>query len=171
MLSKLTYKQKLQLLIAGFVLLLIFCYQLAISKTITEYKMYEANKKHSGLSKDSSVPYSVLQQKIKLLNDIQTQYSLDTTEGDRNFLLLLDGYCKDYNLVFKEYKPFKDEKKVWTRSVTIEGNFIDILNLIYELEQNEKTTRVCSVNFKTSKANAKGKLVLSCTFYIQNLLK
>ena len=50
----------------------------------------------------------------------------------------------------------------------VEGNYSNLLKMVYELERNKKTGRLASVNFRKKKDYRKNKEFLSATIFLQN---
>ena len=114
---------------------------------------------------------AIYDSKLKNMAAWRKQYLIDSSIMDANILATLNLSCKDLGLQFKEYKPLTtNAQSIWTRAITVQGGFIPILALVYQLEQIERICRVASVNFKKQKAGDESE-ELSCTLYIQNVIK
>jgi hypothetical protein len=172
--AKLSYRQKFRLLGVAAVLLLVICYQLSFSKTIQEYRAYQDYRQAEALLQAGNPAGSALEEKEKKLSSLLDQYILDTLDNSRNLLGIVSRYCESHDLLLKEYKPAPfiatDTLGILTRPLTVEGRFIDCLQLIHALETNYKAGKVCSVLFKSTVAANTGQTTLSCTLYIQNLI-
>jgi len=86
---------------------------------------------------------------------------------------MVTSYCKDKPLLLKEFPKTvlkeTDGFLVELNYFTVEGDFKNLLNLVYTLEQKVKVGKVASVNFMI-KENIKTKRnELTATIYIQNL--
>jgi len=174
MLKNLSYKQKLRLIGVVSILALFLCYQFAVSNTITEYQNYKQATRDAELLDASGRSLQVLHTKDQMLNILFNQFQLDTLHADKNLLVLVSDYCKKNDIKLKQYKPFslskKDSLEILTRIVTIEGNFIPCLQILYELETSGKTGRLSSADFKSFTDPTDKKTKLDCTMYIQNLI-
>lgn len=174
MFSSLSNKKKLRLL--GFAVLpvLFLCYKLAVSKTITEYRNYKnniVNEEQAGISMNAG---TVLKNRQKELDLLLAQYTLDTLNGNKNFLTVVGEFCRDNGLELREYKPMGvspgNPVKFMTRSVTVEGPFINCLQLVYALETQYQAGRVSSVFYKSTKDPKDESVSLGCTVIVQNLM-
>lgn len=158
-------------MLAGYALLLVVCYRLAIRKTVDEYFLYCKKSANAQQATTNEGNYLLLKKKKEQLQAIERKYLTDTAMMDRKILVTLDNYCQELQLNLREYKPSAPgtEGKVWTRSITLEGNFANITRLIYQFEQKEQLCRIASVHYKSYQDNANKKNKLSCIIYLQNL--
>jgi hypothetical protein len=172
--NKLTYRQKLKWLGIGSLLLLIICYKFSIARTVTEYSNYKTNSRLALQLNAESGSGEVLQTKTQRVNELLEQYRLDTIDNSKNLLSIVGNFCNDHQLQLKEYLPLSvsqsDSLQVLTRSVTVEGSFINCLQLTHALEMRYKAGKVSSVQFKSQADITKNEIHLYCTIYIQNLI-
>lgn len=171
----LPYQKKLKFLGWAILPVLLICYKLAFARTIAEYRLY---KQHSTVTEEMSTANGAankLQAKNKQLDTLLHQYTLDTLHQNRNLLEIVSEFCHDYPLRLKDYKPlpvFKaDSMTVLTRTLTVEGEFINCLYLVYALEQQYQAGRVSSVHYKTYEEPTDHTKQLLCTIYVQNILQ
>lgn len=171
--AKLSYRQKLRYLGIGAILLLVICYRFSISKTIAEYSAYAAYEGSAALMPGVQAD-RVLEEKEGKLNKLLDQFVLDTLDNSKNLLSIVSSYCDDHELVLKEYRPQNlsptDTLRVLTRTVTVEGRYINCLQLVHALETKYKAGKVRSVLFKSNTNANHSQTVLYCTLYIQNLI-
>jgi hypothetical protein len=173
MLRKLPYKTKLQLLAVLAIIALLICYRFGIAKTITAYHSYTQQKERSVHERESSYRLQVLRSKERKLDKIMLGFMLDTVNTDKNILSIASIWCKTHDLIIKEFKPFAystiDSIQIITQSLTVAGNFVDCLKLVYALETNFKAGKISSVVYRTQTDNRTKIPELNCTIYIQNL--
>jgi hypothetical protein len=173
MLKNISYRKKLRFLWIGTILMAIICYSFSISKTVDQYKIYHQNK---DLAVKGNERYMIetLKEKNKILDETLDRFLLDTADNSKNLLATVAGFCDQNNITLKEYKPASfmgtDSVKLLTRSITLEGKFIDCLRLVYSLETGSKIGRISSVLFKTYVNPGETKTNLNCTVYIQNII-
>ncbi|MFT4092623.1 MAG: hypothetical protein QM640_03200 [Niabella sp.] len=166
------YRKKLQLLLWSVLPLFLLCYLLAFKKTLNTINAYNNNRMAALQSSRKLDSLSVYEKKSDEIGSWKKQYILDSTVMDANIVAALNVHCDDLGLNFKEYKPLGiSNQHVWTRIVTVAGDYKAMLKLVFNLEQENRICRVASVNFKKVKDNSSGKEDLNCTFYIQNVIK
>ncbi len=116
----------------------------------------------------------LLQSKNRMLDEILNKFLLDTLDYAKNLLAVAGNFCNANNLQLKEYKPFPatqtDSIKTVTRSITVQGEFINCLLLLNHLETRSDVGRISSVNFKSFSAPGNSETLLNCTVFIQNLI-
>lgn len=174
-LRKLSNKQKLKLLAFASPLILLICYNWGIAKTIGQYREYRQSRANELEYKASAASSRKLQAKQTALDAFFTAYKLDTLDAGRNLLTIVTDFCNSHELQLREYKPVKTSMQggmqVLTRSVTVEGPFIECVRLVYALEKQFSAGRVCSVSY-ASYTDRENKLPkLTCTFFIQNIIE
>jgi len=168
------YKQKLKMLGVASIVLLMICFRFSISATIAEYRQYQEHTADRNGENNSTYSLQLLESKENFLTNKLSRFVLDTVDNAKNLLAITGDYCNQKNVILKEYKPelitFKDSLKVFTRNITVEGSFLDCLELVRTLEQKYNTGRVSSVLFKSYEDPASSKTFLTCTILIQNLI-
>ncbi len=122
-------KNKLKLMAAGGILLLIVCYKFSISRTIDEYKQYQQYISNNQQMSAEDQSFRQLIEREKDKKGLFEQYGLDTLDNTRNLLSLVGNFCQQNQLTLKEYKPFPvspaDSLKILTRYVLVEGRYVD----------------------------------------------
>jgi hypothetical protein len=99
---------------------------------------------------------------------------MDTLEqGKKLFELLADNYSED-RLKVTDYGiavvDTSSDPVILTRKVTVQGEYADILQLIYQLENKNQVGRLQSTTLK-SYTDQQGEFAyLEASFYIQNFL-
>lgn len=170
LLNKYDYKHRLQLLRWSIVPIFLLCYFFAFKKTFTTIKEYSKNTAlaiQGSTLNDSLKIYEAKQTNLSLW---KKQYIIESGMNDGNILADINIECRNLGLKFIEYKPLGiNSENIWTRSFTVEGDFLPILRLMYSLEQLKKLCRVASVSYK--KVKVKDVDALQCTFFIQNIIQ
>ncbi|MCD0464999.1 general secretion pathway protein [Flavobacterium sp. ENC] len=151
--------KKNKMLVAGFVLILYFCYSFAISNTIQYYKEYK--EKEQQIADDSNMPNLVgqLLQKEKQLDQVLSQYEINVSDSFQNDLLKqLSSYSTKYNLKITDFQePHSITQKGFITTsyiFTLEGSFNGSLALLNQIENNPKLGAIKHLNF-TKKKNYK----------------
>lgn len=167
-------KNKLKLLAAGGILLLIICYQFSVKRTIEEYKQYQQYVSNNQQQSATDQSFRQLEEKEKKIKGLFEQYALDTLDNTRNLLSIAGNFCQENDLTLKEYKPFPvspaDTIKILTRYVLVEGRYVDCLKLVHALETKYQAGKVNSVLFKSYTDMKTSKTYLQCGMYVQNLI-
>lgn len=170
--STLPYKKKILLLRAASVLVVLLVYFYGISPTIKEFNAYKENsRKVIALQAN---PYMKISGELRKVKQVLDNISSDSSAIVLNSLNYLTQYCKDNQLKLAEYKPLApllhQALAVTTRKVTVEGGFIPLVRLLYDLETQQHYGMLSSVYFKTTEDLNNQKITLNCTFYLQNLI-
>lgn len=171
--KKMTYKKKKQFLLIGSVLFLLFAYNFVISRTV---EMYQNNRKlvrevEEGMSAPEKKRH--LQHKLDGFNNSLNKYFSDSLKNREYILGIVSEFCSRNHLVLREYPELilskEKDFEIETNVVVAEGDFLNLLKLVYELEQKVKVARPASVNFEKKFDHKRRKEVLSVTIYLQNL--
>jgi len=167
--EKLNYKVKLQALVWSVLPVLLLCYLLAFKKTIGVVKEYNHNKEMQRSAALMADTMEVFRAKQQAVNNWKKQYMVDTTGRDGMVLASINSHCDSLGLQFREYKPMQvNGQRIWTRMVSVEGKFRDMLQLIFIMEQRDKLCRIASVRYQQQKEEEGGSL--RCSMYIQNIV-
>ncbi|WP_308990635.1 hypothetical protein QLS71_004045 [Mariniflexile litorale] len=147
-----TKKTKNVLLLVGFVLTLLLCYQIAISKTVALKKEYNTLKQQETLFKNTPKQVELLKQKQRYYDGLLSKYQLNGSSVQNNLLKTINSYADSTNLKVIEFiEPhiiYQNELKVSTYQFTLEGNYNAILKLIYKLEQETKFGEITNLHFE-----------------------
>lgn len=145
-------KKKNILLLLGFVLALIACYQFAISKTIVLKREYDNLKQQKTVFQNLPEQMAMLKQKKHYYDSILSKYHLDESSVQNNLLKTINTFAgkNDLKVVgFLEPHLYqKNELTLKTYQFTLEGNFNPILKLIYQLEQKTKYGEIINLHFE-----------------------
>jgi hypothetical protein len=171
--DKFSGKNKLIFLLVGFVFALILVYGIAVSNTISLWsKCKTLSVKIQGLEK---APEEIKEYKKKL-DEINTfinkndEKSINFHEG---FLGFVSPYCSQRNIIIKEYpmphQVENDKYIVETDIIRFEGEFSELLQLIYYLEKSNIKGHISSLMFETIPDHRTGVYTLNLTIYEQNI--
>ncbi|WP_298537778.1 hypothetical protein [uncultured Algibacter sp.] len=154
-------KNKNIVLIIVFFIILVLCYNLAISNTLNLKKSYESLKQEEISFKNTPKQLSLLKQKQKYYDSLLNKYHIHGNSIQNNLLKGLNTFSKKHDLKVIEFKQphsFKnDDLTIKTYSFTIEGNYNNLLNLIYTLEQRTKFGEIINLHFERKKNFRLGK--------------
>lgn len=167
-------KTKNILLVGGFVLLLVICYQFAIKNTLQEKERYNRLKAEETLFDNIPRQLQTLHQKNKYYSDLLAKYQIGETSMQNNLLKNINKNAQELDIkVIGFNEPHIAEKnglKINTYSITLEGNFNDILILIYGLEQKTRFGELVNVHFIKQKNYRTRKDYLQATIMLQAYL-
>lgn len=174
--GNLAYKKRLQLLGIGFVLVLFLVYTLALKKTIVAAKDCSAKEEKLALSKQLEKKIGALRLQVAELDNIIGEMP-DTSKKVMDLLLEnITGFCSENNCILKEipgtHQAVDANFEIETNFITVQGDFKNLLNLVYLLEQKKKTGgRVASVNFYSKKDFNTKRTALYLTLTVQHFKK
>jgi hypothetical protein len=171
--KNLTYKQKTKYLLIASGLFFLFVYNFVISRT---FELYSINGSlHEKVMQAQNAPdkKKMLEVKINNFNNSLNKYFIDSTKNREYILATVSEFCHKNNLVLKEVpEPIITQEKdfdIETNIVVAEGGFINLLKLVYELEQNTIVARPASVNFEKKFDYKRKKDILTLSMYLQNI--
>jgi hypothetical protein len=173
--KKLTYKQRYYLLIAGLVIFFYLCYKMAIKETFIVRK--ECRQTEERLRQVKTAPQQILELEKKIAK-IDRSIRSDSIQ-DSNFhemlLARISEYCTKNNIGIVEYPPLHsfswNEITLETNAVIVQGNFIELLKMIYFIEQKAGIGRVSGVDFYTYYERSRRRTYLRMKLYIQYILQ
>ncbi len=150
-----TNKSKNILLIVGFLLVLFLSFKLAISKTINLKKEYHTLKHEELLLKNTPKQLSLLKQKQKYYDSILNKYQIKGSSIQNNLLKAINALANSNELKVVHFlEPHitkNNDLSIKTYQFTIEGDYNNILKLIYHLEQQTKFGEVINLSFEKKK--------------------
>lgn len=156
-----TKRAKNILLVAGFVLALVICYKLAISKSIEQKQQYNTLKQQELLFKNAPKKLSLLKQKEVYYDSLLTKYQLDGSSVQNNLLKTLNTFADSNDIkVISFLEPhiiIENDLTVKTYEFILEGDYNSINKLIYQLEQKTKFGEVINLHFKKKKNYRSGR--------------
>jgi len=167
-----TKKTKNILLVAGFVLTLVICYKLAISKTIEQKQQYTALKQQETLFKNAPKKLSLLKQKEIYYDSLLTNYQLDGSSIQNNLLKTINTFADtNYIKVISFLEPhiiIENDLTIKTYKFILEGNYNAINKLIYQLEQKTKFGEIINLHFEKKKNYRTGKHYLQANILLRS---
>lgn len=167
-----TKKQKNIVLILGFVLALIICYQLAINKTIELKEQFNAMSKEAVLFKNAPKQLSLLRLKEVHYDSLLTKYQLDGSSIQNNLLKVINRFADDNNLkVISFLEPhviINNDLVINTYEFVLEGDYNSINKLIYQLEQQTKFGEIINLHFEKKKNFRSGRYYLQAKVLLRS---
>ncbi len=160
------------LLIISFILAIIFCYKLAISKTIIQSKEFSKLKQQQILFENAPQKLSLHKKKEVYYDSILKRYELNGSSLQNNLLKTISSFAETNNLKIVNFlEPHlivKDELKIKAYAFTLQGSFNDINKLIYQLEQKTKFGEVVNLHFEKKKNYRTGKSYLQASVLLKS---
>jgi hypothetical protein len=169
----LTYKQKLTYVLILGGLFAVILYNMAISGTID--LAVENSELELLVSKNVDAPLQIKAVKQKLSKIEQLIGNEVNASIDIHQLLLgsVSGYVQENNLILKDFpQPYSMTDKGYitkTAIVTVEGDFISLLNLCNYIEKKYQVGKIVAIDFKATKELRTKKRKLNSTIYLQNV--
>ena len=129
------------------------------------------------IAKSQNAPeqIKILSKKIKNIEQLVGTNNQEYLAVDIHQVLLesVTGYVQKKGLILKDFpKPYVTISNGYvtkTAELTVEGDFIKLLKLIYFLENNYTVGKVVATDFKIVKELRTRKRKLNTTIYIQNV--
>lgn len=175
MLDKISYKSKVWLLLACFVLMLILVYQLAIKSTLIARQQFKELKQKEQYMQTAPAQIVDLEQKLVKVNAMISSSEKENKNLHELILEKIGIYCQEHRLTIREYPQSHNfdqhEYILETNRITIEGSFIRLLKLLHYLEVGENIGRVMSVQFKGFFDRKLKRDRLQMTLFIQSISK
>ena len=175
MISNLSYKKKNLFLLAATLIFALLSYSLAVKKTFilnAECKVLE-----SQLMQASSAPKKIinLEKKMSMIDNLIGNTNQTNDPAQKTLLGIVSAYCQKNNIILKEFPKAlssrENELLIETNVFTIQGDFIKLLNLVYQLEQKNKIGKLASLKFQRKKDNETKNTTLLATVYLRNIKK
>lgn len=165
-------KTKNIILVVGFFLALILCYQLAIAKTLALVENHTVLKQQDVLLKNTPRQISLLKQKQTYYDSILAKYQLNKSSLQNNLLKTINSFADSNNIkVIRFVEPHSiktNDLKVNHYQFTLEGNYNAILQLIYKLEQQTKFGEIVNLHFEKKKNFRTGRDYLVAHIIMKN---
>lgn len=157
-------------LIIGFLIGLLICYQLAISKTLTLKKEHTALRKQSFNLENTPTQISLLKEKEKYYDSLLLRYQLKESSIQNNLLKTINSFSDVSNLKIVSFMEphilITNDLKVSTYQFILEGDYNTIMRLIHKLEQGTIFGEISNLhfekktNYKTGTQHLQAKVLL-----------
>ena len=152
----------------------VVAYLTTISTTIKLYQDNTTMETKIGKAENAPMGIAAMRKSLEGLNEKLNHYLIDTTKDQEHTLEMVSEFCTKKSLIVKELPQRKttSEKNftIITSTLKIEGNYINLLKLLYELEHFQKLGRVSSVSWKSSIDSKTKKTILIMSVYLQNIM-
>jgi dGTP triphosphohydrolase len=165
------YQNRLLLVVLGSIIVSILAWNGAFKKTIVVYRNVRELENNLNSLEQNSQKKQQLQNEISQLNSVLgIGEDKMKTEAVFEELVKLCKAIENIRIInFPDIHQIEiNGYRVTTIFAAFEGNYTDLLMLVYQLEQNKKTGRLVSIDFKKNKEFKKGKEFLSLTILLQH---
>ncbi len=168
-----SYKKKFYYLLSVFIFSLVIIYTVAISSTIQQKNDYK--NKVVELKKTVNAPNQIdsLYRELQKINLVVGNDFNEQKEKQEILIDKISKYCQKHNTIIKnipEMHEFRHKDYiVETTSVTVQGNYKQLLYLLFKVEKEFNIGKLASVVFKSEKEPRTGREYLIMTMYVQNL--
>jgi hypothetical protein len=163
------YKQKYQGLLGGIVLFLVIAYYLAFGKTWTAYQT--TNQLQQQLSNAGQAWQEIegYQRQLKKLESEQNNQFFT-----QNYLFQkVTTFCQENKLAIQEMPESivyeQQDVEILHNPIKVEGTFVPIVQLLYNLEQKQQLGRIVSVEFNLGKNYQSRQAELTANIHLQNI--
>ena len=170
-----TYRKRNRVLLVAVGAGIILCYFLSIHETISAYKA--VNNLNRKLQQVERTPDLItdLQNQIAVLDDKLGSGKPGIDDPKDRILQVVTTYCALEGTVLTDV-PIgeswnENNVALQLHSVTIQGSFVRLVKLLYELEFQEETGHVVSVDFNTVRQRGSKIPALRMTAFIQHVQK
>lgn len=165
------YQNKLLLVVLGSIIVLLLAWNGAFKKTIVTYSNFRELTNSINSMEQNSQKKQLLLNEINQLNSV-LGIGKEKMKTEAVFEELVN-LCKSIeNIRIINYPGIHQIEvngyKVTTIFAVFEGNYSDLLTLVYQLERNKKTGRLVSIDLKKNKEIKRGIEFLSLTILLQN---
>lgn len=166
--------RKKNILVIGIFIVLILSYHLAIKNTFNLHSEFKNLQKEQLVSRQVPKQLAVLKRKDFVYDSILKKMNLNSSSIENDLLRNINTEVKIRNLKLISFnKPhiFIDKKITsTTQSFTLEGDFTNILKLIYKIEQGSRFGKIIHLTFEKKKNYKTNKYHLQATVYLQTSL-
>lgn len=171
--KNLSYRNKTILLFAGILVLLYFCYTYSFSKTIANYK--EIKKYNDYIAKNGTYKKQIayLQNELNKYTNNGVVKSDEKKQSQDKLFQFISAYIlkKDMriNQVPETVQSNIGGYDIETNLYKIQGDFQQLISLVYEIEYVQKLAMISSLQLKKQMDRKTKKEFLEATIYLQNI--
>ncbi|WP_259071771.1 hypothetical protein HDF24_25505 [Mucilaginibacter sp. X4EP1] len=159
--------KKEYLLVAGTIIAVLICYQLAFKKTIMAWQLNKQLNTQLTQASDLNVQPAYLERKSANLSKITALYKTDTTAFRSNVISNIAGIAEKENVKLSEV-PLQDPSfhtdKFIIQKLDFEGDFFSLTKVLKQLQSTPQIGMLRSVSYKSigirSNSDESKKLVL-----------
>lgn len=173
MFKNLSYKQKFYAVIGCFIILLLAGYKKTYKQVfLVKSELNEVENKLKSASGAFGTIYG-LKNDVAILDNVIGGHTSNPTQVQQMFFDFVTDSKSKVNLIsLEDPHVFRNgEFIVYTNQAELEGNYTDLMQLLYEIEKNFKSSRVVSNSLYTKKNYTNNKTKLYLKIILQNYEK
>lgn len=167
-----TARNKNIFLVIGFMIILFVSYKMAISKTMVLIDETKSLKAEELLFKNTPKELSLLKQKQKYYDSIFNKHQLNGSSIQNNLLKTINASAEQNNIkitsFLEPHVEHKDDLTIKTYQFVIEGDYNNLIQLIYQLEQKSKFGEIINLHFEKKKNFRTGKSFLEASVLLKS---
>jgi hypothetical protein len=168
-----TQRNKNILLVIGFLLLVVVAYNFAFSKTIDLKKRINTLEQKTESIESFALAAATLEKREKFADSVLNKNNIKNSSIQNNLLEFLNILSSDGNFTisdFNEPHTFSENGATITSyQFTLKGNYNEVLQVIYSLEQKYNFGRVVNVHFEKKRDYRKERDYLECSVIVESL--
>ncbi len=170
--ASLTYQQKFKMVLAGFAVMFILSYLLAIKRTISLYfESRELQKIQIDWQQHPHQLKELKARKAQIQNQIQPAAQL--TIAEEQLLEILLASAQEHGVTIRHFgRPISFEQQrmqINTYTCAISGKYHDLLRVIQQFESTFKAGKIASVQFKLEKDRKTRRQYLQASIQLQTV--
>jgi hypothetical protein len=171
--GKLTYKKRLYLLLGAGLFVFFLSYRIAIIETVKISKNLKDIREKLSQIETAPESIAILEKKIASINKMIGENLNDVPEFQKTLLDRISSFCNENSLVLREFPQVhswtKQDYQFITCYASMEGSFIPLLKLLFDLETHFVSGRMVSVDFYSNEDHRLKKRRLIMSIYIQTI--
>lgn len=173
MLKNLTYKQKFYAVLVGFVLLSLVSYKKTYRQVFYAKKELALVNKKLAKATNSENDLFSLKSDITVLDNVIGGHSSNPTQVQQLIFDFISSKESHVNLVAMEDAHIfsNEEFLIYTNQVELEGSYENLMELLYDVEKNFKSSRVVSNSMYSKKNYTTNTTKLYLKIILQNYEK
>lgn len=162
-----------KILILGFMLTLVASYFLAINKTLEIRKVQKNQEEQKVMAQNVFHELDLLSEKESYLDVQFEQMDLESTNLQNNLLYFLNQQGMEHRIKILEFNVphMVIDGPITTKTYrfTLEGGFLDILNVAHVLESQGNFGGISHISFEKQQNPRNGKTYLQATFHLEQI--
>jgi len=167
-----SYNNKLKILGYGSLILLLVCYLTAFRKTINEKKILVQNRAVVFNINNTEKLQETLINRLSKLNSDMVELPKDINIQERLLEVVNSNVSEKIRLIeIPKQENFEDSDLLYyNQSITVQGNFKDLLLFLRTVEKDNRLGRVCSADFYKYNDRRTGFSATRLKLYIQLII-
>lgn len=170
-----TFKQKNKYLLIGAFCAGLLIYFFAINKTIQLRQQVKTIETELEQAVNSTGQMEALQRKVNTMDSKLKRYISDSDQNQEHVLDLISHFCSSHQLYLKDFPHAntftQNDIELETIQFTVEGRYVNLLKLVYYLEQEARTGRITGVKFYSETNYRTMKKQVLATIFLQYIRK